>query len=81
MPKLNTQSVEKFGCNNMRGERIKNVGTPKLQSDALTWALPNYTTVARDLIPSPVKGMIIYNTTTNKLNFYDNSQWRVITST
>ena len=34
----------------------------------------NMTTVERDLL-SALNGMIIYNTTTNLFNFYENSSW------
>jgi hypothetical protein len=80
MPKLNTQSSEKYGYNNMRSERIKNVGTPKFGNDAMPWAVPNYTTTLRDLIPNPVAGMLIFNTTTLKLNFYTGISWIAVTS-
>jgi hypothetical protein len=42
---------------------------------------PNLTTVERDAIGSPVAGSLIYNTTTNKLNFYNGTAWEVVTST
>jgi hypothetical protein len=38
--------------------------------------LPNIPSTSRDDIPSPQKGMLIYNTTTDKLNFYNGSAWR-----
>jgi hypothetical protein len=40
---------------------------------------PQYTTAIRDTL-SPTKGMVIYNTTTNKLNFYNGSAWEAVTS-
>lgn len=80
MSKLNTQSADKYGYNNMRGERIKNVGTPKFGNDAMSWSVPSYTTVARDLIPSPKSGMLIFNSTTLKLNFYNGTSWIAVTS-
>jgi hypothetical protein len=63
----------------MRGQIIRKVGKPKEADDALTWALPQYTTVERDAL-TPIKGTIIYNSSTNKLNFYNGSSWAVITS-
>jgi hypothetical protein len=40
---------------------------------------PRMTTVERDAIPSPTAGMVIYNTTTNKLNVYTTA-WEAVTS-
>lgn len=80
MAVLNSQSVDKFGADNMRGNTVKNVGEPKRATDALTWGLPSYTTTERNAIPSPAEGVIIYNSTTQKLNFYDATGWRAITS-
>lgn len=40
---------------------------------------PRMTTVQRDAISSPAAGLIIYNTSTNKLNVYTTA-WEVITS-
>lgn len=37
------------------------------------------TTAQRDLVPNPVAGLIIYNTTTNKLNLYT-TLWEAVTS-
>lgn len=39
-----------------------------------------FTTTNRDLIVNPPTGYIIYNTTTNKLNFYNGSAWAAVTS-
>ena len=36
---------------------------------------PRMTTTERDAISSPATGLIIYNTTTNKFNFYNGSGW------
>lgn len=37
------------------------------------------TTTQRDAISSPAEGLIIYNTTTHRLNVRDNSAWKVVT--
>lgn len=42
--------------------------------------IPRMTTVQRDAISAPATGLLIYNTTTNKLNFYNGSAWEVVTS-
>jgi hypothetical protein len=74
MPKLNSQSSEKYGYNNMRSERIKNIGTPKFGNDAMPWAIPNYTTATRDLL-NPETGMLIANISLNKIQAYIGGSW------
>jgi len=49
-------------------------------ANAGTLRLPSYTTTLRDAIASPVAGDTIYNSTTNKLNFYNGSSWEAVTS-
>lgn len=46
-----------------------------LSSQSKAFLPPRMTTAERDTI-SPTVGMIIYNTTTNKLNLYDGSSWK-----
>ena len=41
---------------------------------------PRMTTTQRDAINLPASGLMIYNTTTNKINFYAASAWETITS-
>ena len=41
---------------------------------------PRMTTAQRDAIASPTAGMVVYNTTTNKLNVFGAAAWEVITS-
>jgi hypothetical protein len=41
--------------------------------------IPSYTTAERDKL-TVLKGTIILNTTTSKLNFYTGSAWEAITS-
>lgn len=41
---------------------------------------PQMTTAQRDAIAVPLKSMMIYNTTTNKLNFYNGTAWAAVTS-
>lgn len=36
---------------------------------------PRLTTAQRNAVPNPALGLIVYNTTTKKLNFYDGTQW------
>jgi hypothetical protein len=37
---------------------------------------PRMTTTQRDAISSPVAGLLIFNTTTSKMNYYDGSAWQ-----
>lgn len=39
---------------------------------------PRMTTIQRDAIASPVAGMVVYNSTTNVLNFYNGSGWGAV---
>ena len=41
---------------------------------------PRMTTAQRDAIASPATGLVIYNTSTNKLNFYNGTAWEQVTS-
>lgn len=38
--------------------------------------LPNHNNTSRNAIPTPRTGMMIYNTGTNKINFYNGTAWR-----
>ncbi len=40
--------------------------------------IPRLTTAERNIIPSPATGLIIYNTNTNKFNFWDGANWEEI---
>jgi len=39
---------------------------------------PRMDTAARDLIVAPAAGLLIYNITTNKLNYYNGTSWQVL---
>ncbi len=41
---------------------------------------PRMPTALRDSISSPPAGLMVYNTLTNKLNFYNGTAWEVVTS-
>lgn len=43
--------------------------------------IPRLNNAQRDAIPSPATGLIIYNTYTNRFNYYDGSGWYEIGST
>jgi hypothetical protein len=49
-------------------------------STAQGWLFPRMTETERDNIASPVAGLVIYSTTTNKLNLYTGAVWEEITS-
>lgn len=51
-----------------------------LKSTSLGLLLPRMTTVQRDAISSPAAGLLIYNTTTNKLNVRAAAAWEAVTS-
>lgn len=41
---------------------------------------PRMTTAERDLIGTPATGLVVYNTSTNQLNFYNGSAWTALTT-
>jgi hypothetical protein len=43
--------------------------------------IPRISTSARDLIPSPATGLLIYNTTTNRFDYYNGSFWYQLETT
>jgi peptidoglycan/xylan/chitin deacetylase (PgdA/CDA1 family) len=43
--------------------------------------IPRVSTLDRNQIPSPATGLLIYNTTTNQINYYNGSFWYQIEST
>lgn len=49
----------------------------ELRSTTLGFLPPRMTTTERDAIASPANGLVIYNTTTNLLNFYNGSTWQM----
>ena len=54
----------------------------KLQIDSTTQGFlpPRMTTTQRNAVVTPPAGLMIYNTTTNKLNFYNGTAWEAVTS-
>lgn len=79
MAKLDSKNADKFGFDNMQGKAIRNVGKPKSATDAMTWGVPSYTTIDRDALTAYI-GMMIFNLTTLKLNFYNGTAWKEVTS-
>jgi hypothetical protein len=58
------------------------VPTTKTSNVGAGILLPRVTTTVRDAIPSGIlqRGLVLYNSTTGKLNFYDGTAWRAVTS-
>lgn len=52
----------------------------EIQSTTQGFLPPKMTTTERDAIASPVAGLIVYNTTLNKLNLYNGTAWELVTS-
>ncbi|HMD00285.1 MAG TPA: hypothetical protein VKH37_09030, partial [Ferruginibacter sp.] len=50
----------------------------ELRSSSKGLLIPRLTTTERDAISSPATGLQIYNTTTNKFNYYNGSAWTVL---
>jgi hypothetical protein len=73
-------------CVNSVGSVGMGTSTPsskaKLEISSTTQGFlpPRMTTTQRDAITSVPAGLMIYNTTTNKLNFYNGSAWEAVTS-
>jgi hypothetical protein len=51
-----------------------------ITNDMFQFISPGYTTTARDALTIPIRGQIVLNTTTGKLNFYTGSTWEAVTS-
>ena len=52
----------------------------ELKSTTQGFLPPRLTETQRDAISSPATGLMIYNSTTNKLNFWSGSAWEAVTS-
>ena len=51
----------------------------ELRSTTQGFLPPRMTSTQRDAITSPATALLIYNTTTNQLNYYSGSAWQVVT--
>lgn len=67
----------------------KNLGVGDIQAQLAGGGFPKYTTTARNALTVDaaaiaankiVAGTVIYNTTTNKLNFWNGTAWEAVTS-
>jgi hypothetical protein len=50
----------------------------ELRSNSAGFLPPRLTRTERDAIISPATGLIIYNSTTNRLNYYNGSEWQIL---
>ena len=50
----------------------------ELRSTTSGFLPPRMTTLERDAIGTPAAGLLIYNTTTNQLNYYSGSAWQAV---
>ncbi len=48
---------------------------------ATAYLLPRMTTIQKNALASPIKGFIVFDTTSNKLSVYTGSVWETVTST
>lgn len=72
---LDAQTASKFGYNNMKNRVVRNVGKPIQGTDAQTFASASYTTAERDAIVTKVAGMMVWNSTTTKLQVWTGGAW------
>lgn len=49
-----------------------------LASTSMGFLPPRMTSDQRDAIPSPPEGLMIYNSTTKRLNFHDGDNWQEV---
>lgn len=68
------------------GNRVAIGGNPDttalltLTSTTTGFLPPRMTTAQRDAISNPAQGLMLFNTTTSKLNFYSGAGWEAVTS-
>jgi len=86
-PKLDTAPVIRMVIEDYGGVRIGDTAPSentktilKLDSTTRGFLPPRLTTTQRDAIATPPAGLTVYNSTTNKLNFYNGSAWEAVTS-
>lgn len=72
---LNAITADKYGYDNMKGRAVRNVGKPTSPNDAQTFAAASFTTTLRDAIPGKTAGMVVWNTTTSKLQVWTGAAW------
>jgi hypothetical protein len=87
-------TISTFNASGVEGERMRitsagnvGIGTTANAAAILDVASttkgflpPRMTEVERDAITTPPAGLMVYNSTTNKLNFYNGTAWEAVTS-
>ena len=53
--------------------------TPGYKPVTAPGAIPRMTTVAKQAIVTPTTGMVVFDTTLNRLSVYDGTTWQTIT--
>jgi hypothetical protein len=76
---FNTTNLYRGQNTNTGAGTADQLGT--ITNDKFQFIAPAYTTTARDALAAPMRGQVIINTTTGKLNFYTGTAWEAVTST
>lgn len=66
---------------NNNGNVVDNSAITDIQSNTQGILLPRMTSQQRDSIPSPAKGLLIFNITDDKFNFYKDTAWYELSGT
>jgi hypothetical protein len=66
---------------NTDGTPPDNSAALDIKSTTLGFLPPRLTTDQRNAVPSPATGLILYNTTTNRYNYYNGTQWKEVAAT
>lgn len=79
--KLGQMISVKYGVNVGIGTDTPNASALlELTSTNKGFLAPRMTTTQRNAISSPATGLIVFNSSTNKINFYNGSSWEAVTS-
>lgn len=82
----NSRSTTRKSLENSLNPDYLNIGTGALQPSALLQLnsttqgllLCRLTTTERDAIATPLAGLVIYNRTTNRINYYNGTTWIIV---
>ena len=69
--------VSSSGFIGISDKRIVPQGALDVSSNTGAFIVPRMTTQERDALVNKINGSIIYNTTTNQFNFYENGNWTI----
>lgn len=73
--KINTNGSVGIGTNTPNATALLD-----LTSTTQGFLPPRMTTTQRNAIASPAAGLVVFNTSTNKINFYNGTAWEAVTS-